>query len=227
MGGVVIGRSPGRTGRPAFSLREAAVSAVMVRSEVDPLPPMSCRYFGQSAALAATPAADNAAVASTAATIPLMKRDRCCFILPPEVRQPAVVVNGLAQALGKPGRRPPAEHLISLPAVEGEPADVTGAPLTAMWFDRHAEQLAHPRSEEHTSELQSQSNLVCRLLLEKKKKNHRQSYHHHHTQPRPYESPQSRTRAVRGYPSPYDCHKLRLVNEQNYPTPRYQAYMPR
>src|SRR5688572_31520930 len=27
-----------------------------------------------------------------------------------------------------------------------------------------------PRSEEHTSELQSQSNLVCRLLLEKKKR---------------------------------------------------------
>src|SRR3989475_4872514 len=30
--------------------------------------------------------------------------------------------------------------------------------------------LLDPRSEEHTSELQSQSNLVCRLLLEKKKK---------------------------------------------------------
>src|SRR2546430_12616229 len=30
---------------------------------------------------------------------------------------------------------------------------------------------ARRRSEEHTSELQSQSNLVCRLLLEKKKKN--------------------------------------------------------
>src|SRR2546427_9574373 len=30
----------------------------------------------------------------------------------------------------------------------------------------------HTRSEEHTSELQSQSNLVCRLLLEKKKPNH-------------------------------------------------------
>src|SRR2546430_11144550 len=29
---------------------------------------------------------------------------------------------------------------------------------------------AQRRSEEHTSELQSQSNLVCRLLLEKKKK---------------------------------------------------------
>src|SRR2546430_4552390 len=37
-----------------------------------------------------------------------------------------------------------------------------------------AEQWHHihqQRSEEHTSELQSQSNLVCRLLLEKKKKN--------------------------------------------------------
>src|SRR5205085_5591128 len=30
--------------------------------------------------------------------------------------------------------------------------------------------ILHGRSEEHTSELQSQSNLVCRLLLEKKKK---------------------------------------------------------
>src|SRR2546430_12310371 len=41
--------------------------------------------------------------------------------------------------------------------------------------DQLADTLAHgvylrwpPRSEEHTSELQSQSNLVCRLLLEKK-----------------------------------------------------------
>src|SRR2546430_15050355 len=32
---------------------------------------------------------------------------------------------------------------------------------------------ARLRSEEHTSELQSQSNLVCRLLLEKKKKQRR------------------------------------------------------
>src|SRR2546427_2265419 len=31
----------------------------------------------------------------------------------------------------------------------------------------------YARSEEHTSELQSQSNLVCRLLLEKKKKSKR------------------------------------------------------
>src|SRR2546430_3945396 len=32
------------------------------------------------------------------------------------------------------------------------------------------------RSEEHTSELQSQSNLVCRLLLEKKKKKKNNQY---------------------------------------------------
>src|SRR5256886_2867511 len=38
---------------------------------------------------------------------------------------------------------------------------------------RHCSQMAigaGARSEEHTSELQSQSNLVCRLLLEKKKR---------------------------------------------------------
>src|SRR2546430_5301101 len=35
---------------------------------------------------------------------------------------------------------------------------------------RPAARVLHLRSEEHTSELQSQSNLVCRLLLEKKKK---------------------------------------------------------
>src|SRR3989475_6074566 len=34
----------------------------------------------------------------------------------------------------------------------------------------HVGKEEHLRSEEHTSELQSQSNLVCRLLLEKKKK---------------------------------------------------------
>src|SRR5688572_31336445 len=46
----------------------------------------------------------------------------------------------------------------------------------AMWFFNRevkvTEQMPNraDRSEEHTSELQSQSNLVCRLLLEKKKK---------------------------------------------------------
>src|SRR2546430_11059705 len=37
---------------------------------------------------------------------------------------------------------------------------------------KHAFKVKVPRSEEHTSELQSQSNLVCRLLLEKKNMKH-------------------------------------------------------
>src|SRR2546430_13610365 len=42
-----------------------------------------------------------------------------------------------------------------------EVADAVPQPVLHAWA----------RSEEHTSELQSQSNLVCRLLLEKKKQN--------------------------------------------------------
>src|SRR5205085_9902789 len=40
---------------------------------------------------------------------------------------------------------------------------------------RATERPPESRSEEHTSELQSQSNLVCRLLLEKKKKKKQQN----------------------------------------------------
>src|SRR2546427_4101532 len=39
------------------------------------------------------------------------------------------------------------------------------------------QEAANLRSEEHTSELQSQSNLVCRLLLEKKKKKTKKTVH--------------------------------------------------
>src|SRR2546427_1974596 len=43
-----------------------------------------------------------------------------------------------------------------------------------IWTDySFATAFNEPRSEEHTSELQSQSNLVCRLLLEKKKNKNR------------------------------------------------------
>src|SRR2546430_7998211 len=47
----------------------------------------------------------------------------------------------------------------------------TSARLPAAPENRFAPLPAALRSEEHTSELQSQSNLVCRLLLEKKKNN--------------------------------------------------------
>src|SRR2546430_5192938 len=40
--------------------------------------------------------------------------------------------------------------------------------ITRSWWMATAVVLIAYRSEEHTSELQSQSNLVCRLLLEKK-----------------------------------------------------------
>src|SRR2546426_8345942 len=40
---------------------------------------------------------------------------------------------------------------------------------------------ADTRSEEHTSELQSPCNLVCRLLLEKKKKNQSANMHVYNT----------------------------------------------
>src|SRR2546430_13567878 len=43
--------------------------------------------------------------------------------------------------------------------------------------ERHERNLEKERSEEHTSELQSQSNLVCRLLLEKKKISNRQMHY--------------------------------------------------
>src|SRR2546427_1285792 len=51
-------------------------------------------------------------------------------------------------------------------AAGGKPGDRVGETRGARARRAPGEQ----RSEEHTSELQSQSNLVCRLLLEKKKK---------------------------------------------------------
>src|SRR5438034_5672970 len=53
-----------------------------------------------------------------------------------------------------------------LPSAVG--SDGAGCPLLLPSRGRSPD--ATPRSEEHTSELQSHSDLVCRLLLEKKKK---------------------------------------------------------
>src|SRR2546430_3840952 len=56
----------------------------------------------------------------------------------------------------------------------GRPRADSYASVTCSWrafasdSSRAAKRSAECRSEEHTSELQSQSNLVCRLLLEKK-----------------------------------------------------------
>src|SRR3989454_5333547 len=51
------------------------------------------------------------------------------------------------------------------------PGAVALRALKEIEFDRATGKLSDTRSEEHTSELQSPCNLVCRLLLEKKKIN--------------------------------------------------------
>src|SRR2546426_6845028 len=52
-----------------------------------------------------------------------------------------------------------------------------GAPVGDAAAGIHGAEVAASRSEEHTSELQSPCNLVCRLLLEKKKKEISQCKH--------------------------------------------------
>src|SRR2546430_4523095 len=79
-------------------------------------------------------------------------------------------------------RRPPRSTLFPYTTLfRSHPAAAPGATGAALRLRGVVSQggrvrplrLARSRSEEHTSELQSQSNLVCRLLLEKKKKQYR------------------------------------------------------
>src|SRR2546427_1206685 len=78
-------------------------------------------------------------------------------------------------------RRPPRSTLFPYTTLFRSPASMLGLAAAAAHARAAAERAAPgdrgrreprqpARSEEHTSELQSQSNLVCRLLLEKKKK---------------------------------------------------------
>src|SRR2546430_5717239 len=89
-------------------------------------------------------------------------------------------------------RRPPRSTLFPYTTLFRSP-DVTvlldGMDDQTMPVAQAIEEFA-PRSEEHTSELQSQSNLVCRLLLEKKKKVESTATHLPH-----YSPPTSRSRA--------------------------------
>src|SRR2546430_7227279 len=74
-------------------------------------------------------------------------------------------------------RRPPRSTLFPYTTLFRSDAGECGLPDQAPVFPHQLlEQVAGAageRSEEHTSELQSQSNLVCRLLLEKKKTHER------------------------------------------------------
>src|SRR5688572_31526442 len=77
-------------------------------------------------------------------------------------------------------RRPPRSTLFPYTTLfrslaGGGPDPAEPAPLAGP-RRRPRRRRLRPRSEEHTSELQSQSNLVCRLLLEKKKKNKHKTF---------------------------------------------------
>src|SRR2546430_5643844 len=64
------------------------------------------------------------------------------------------------------------------------------------------------RSEEHTSELQSQSNLVCRLLLEKKKNHH---------------DIRCQTSGLTGFPDPPQDTQIQLFLTLRPPTPLHNV----
>src|SRR5688572_32962473 len=66
-------------------------------------------------------------------------------------------------------RRPPRSTLFPYTTLFRSPSSRSSSPIAGRG-SRPTCARASARSEEHTSELQSQSNLVCRLLLEKKKK---------------------------------------------------------
>src|SRR2546427_4548803 len=75
-------------------------------------------------------------------------------------------------------RGPLAEEVKRTPELKLVPTVVPGTQwldFGALQWDPKSPWHDRSRSEEHTSELQSQSNLVCRLLLEKKKKKTRKT----------------------------------------------------
>src|SRR5688572_31918029 len=74
-----------------------------------------------------------------------------------------------SEASRRPDHGPPRRDAQADPLADLGPERALGEHVHALASPLDHEDLVR-RSEEHTSELQSQSNLVCRLLLEKKKK---------------------------------------------------------
>src|SRR2546430_9174270 len=92
----------------------------------------------------------------------------------------------------------------------------SGSPVT----DTTGSSAACPtRSEEHTSELQSQSNLVCRLLLEKKKPERSATCAQPSTPPRPPPAPRCPA-STAARPSPVRCTSSAHCSTTQHPTPR-------
>src|SRR2546426_5948532 len=81
------------------------------------------------------------------------------------------------------GLRPVVAEVVVDTVVEGLVEDRLGSSLGVAGLQALGTFIPHlrrgERSEEHTSELQSPCNLVCRLLLEKKKKNRTKKTHYY------------------------------------------------
>src|SRR5256885_7058239 len=112
--------------------------------------------------------------------------------------------------LGPP--QPPEGDLLELLRSSGRGLAELRIPLRVTSLGVHGARDDHVRSEEHTSELQSPCNLVCRLLLEKKKV----------IRPQPMSPPKYRTRCRspphRSHP-PTDI-PLATSNDLGLPRPR-------
>src|SRR2546425_2036728 len=85
-------------------------------------------------------------------------------------------------------RRPPRSTLFPYTtlfrSLQGSPQQPDAQPeQTPDPADEHQEEARQPRSEEHTSELQSLAYLVCRLLLEKKKQDAPEAHQDENTPP--------------------------------------------
>src|SRR5947209_15903715 len=65
------------------------------------------------------------------------------------------------------------QRFLGDPAIVGRSIELEGVSRQVVGVMPESFRFPSPRSEEHTSELQSRQYLVCRLLLEKKK-----NYHH-------------------------------------------------
>src|ERR1022692_2864119 len=68
------------------------------------------------------------------------------------------------------------------------------------------------RSEEHTSELQSPCNLVCRLLLEKKKKKKKEIKHKHKTRQRGHSRAEGAVQLTTVRSSAFTCVPVHFVS---------------
>src|SRR5262245_63366180 len=88
-------------------------------------------------------------------------------------------------------RRPPRSTLFPYTTLFRSPVSPTDSelpPPSPDWGVTSTSSWARPRSEEHTSELQSLRHLVCRLLLEKKKKKKKNNKNKIHNTKRNHET---------------------------------------